>query len=190
MGTVEPSARVATLGISKRPLKRNGEQELQRVDVEQDHEEKRGVEDHRREVLEAVPTMVLVVEVPAHHQHEETDGESRELLKGRRHLRECRRHLEGHDEQRQGEREDDVRQPLDTRDVAAPPAEVRLGAERRRNDVLPDHTFPPGSAMLRRPGRLRPRSGDGSRNAPRGRRSPRGPGGPGPSRRAREAPGL
>ena len=59
----------------------DGEEELQRIDVEQDGEEQSAVEDDGRGVVQVIAAEVAVVRPPHHDEENETDEEGEEAEK-------------------------------------------------------------------------------------------------------------
>ena len=101
-----------------------GEEELQRVDVEEDDEDQDGVQPDRSRVLEPVASEKDVVLVPERDEHREADPEGEEATHDVEELGERAGHLQGDDEEGHRERENGVGEALDARDLAAPPPEA------------------------------------------------------------------
>jgi hypothetical protein len=120
------------------------EHELQRIDVEEDHEEEDRVEGDRRLVLQAVAPEVQVLLIPDPDQDGEADAEGDEAAHVGEELVEGARHLERDDEEGDGEAEHGVAEPLEAADLPAPEAEARPGAGLAGGERLADH----GSAAL------------------------------------------
>ena len=80
-------------------------QEFERVDVEEDDEEQDRVQNDHRSVPEAEATEELSVQVPDPNECGEGRGKGDEAAQRADELVERVRHLERHDEEREGERE-------------------------------------------------------------------------------------
>jgi hypothetical protein len=115
---------------------RQGEHELERIDVEEHDEEQRGVHPEDDVVLQAVAPEKDIVLPPDHHEQPEADRERQESAHHAHELGEGLRHLERDDEERDGEREHGVGEALDARDLVSAPAEAVAPADALRREAL------------------------------------------------------
>src|SRR5579872_2583342 len=121
---------------------KQGEDELQWIDVEQDEEQQHAVESDGKAVLQAVATEEQVVPPPGLEQHEEADAESDEAAHRDQQFLEILWHLQRDHEQGERKAEDRVAEALETRHGPSAPPEIGFPLHILVYELLPYHRSP------------------------------------------------